>query len=223
MAERGPLRRLAAIASLVDPVRRALYEYVTGRNDAVGRDAAAQALGLNRSTAAFHLDRLAAEGLLAVEYRRLSGRTGPGAGRPAKLYRRPDREFAVSIPERRYDVVGELLAAAIEQSTRSGEPVERVAHRVAYDVGYEIGTAAGSLPAALDDYGFQPRPDGRDGWLLGNCPFHRLARQFTPLICGLNLELLRGISDGAADPAFTMVPTTGADRCCVHAVRALDN
>ncbi len=211
---------MTAIAALVDPVRRALYDYVVGSENPVGRDAAAAALGLKRSTAAFHLDRLAAEGLLAVEYRRLSGRTGPGAGRPAKLYRRPDQELAVSVPERRYEVAGEMLAAAIVQSTRSGEPVEPVAHRIAHDVGYEIGKAADSLPAALADYGYRPRPDGSSGWVLGNCPFRQLAREFTDLICGLNIELLRGVADGAEETGYTMVAIEGSNRCCVHVTRA---
>src|SRR5690242_16107825 len=126
MDERTWVQRLSAVATLDDPIRRSLYEYVTDHPEPVSRDIAAEALRLKRSTAAFHLDRLADEGLLAVEYRRLGDRTGPGAGRPAKLYRRPDSEVVVGIPERRYDLAGELLAAAIEKSTDTGRPVHEV-------------------------------------------------------------------------------------------------
>ncbi|MFE9694548.1 helix-turn-helix transcriptional regulator [Micromonospora sp. NPDC005806] len=223
MDERTWVQRLAAVATLDDPVRRALYEYVTSSSEPVGRDEAAEALDLKRSTAAFHLDRLVTERLLAVEYRRLSGRSGPGAGRPAKLYRRPDSEVAVSVPERRYDLAGELLAAATEQSASSGQPVHDVLGEMAYNAGREIGATAGSLAAALDNYGFQPRPDDCDGWRLGNCPFHQLARQHTQLICGLNLQLLRGVAEGTGDDRYTMVLDPGPDRCCVHAARNPDN
>jgi predicted ArsR family transcriptional regulator len=220
MDERAWAQRLAAIAALDDPVRRALYEHVVNSTEPVGRDAAAEALDLKRSTTAFHLDRLVAEGLLAVEYRRLSGRTGPGAGRPAKLYRRPDSEISVSVPERRYDLAGELLATAVEQSSRTARPVQEVLPELARKAGREIGATAGSVERALDSFGFHPRADGNRGWFLGNCPFHRLASRHTQLICGLNLELLRGVADGAADHQYTMVLDPSPGRCCVHAVRS---
>ncbi|MDQ3641298.1 MAG: helix-turn-helix domain-containing protein, partial [Actinomycetota bacterium] len=79
---------LAALAALGDPLRRRLYRFVGGQDHPVGRDEAAAGVGISRSTAAFHLDRLVDDGLLDAEFRRLTGRRGPGAGRPAKLYRR---------------------------------------------------------------------------------------------------------------------------------------
>jgi len=47
--------------------------------------------------AAFHLDKLLEQGLLDVEFRRISGRAGPGAGRPAKLYRLSARQLEVTL------------------------------------------------------------------------------------------------------------------------------
>src|ERR671939_1756313 len=123
MSSSRPLSdRVSAVGALDDPARRALLELVTARGAPVSRDEAAQALGLSRRATAFHLDRLAEAGLLAVEFRRLTGRTGPGAGRPAKLYRRADDEVSVSVPERHYDLAGELLAGAVEDSACRGEP-----------------------------------------------------------------------------------------------------
>src|SRR5438874_1639871 len=98
---RDQARDLAALALLDEPTRRRLYEYVSGHSEPVGRDQAAAALGITRELAAFHLDRLVEAGLLDASYRRLSGRQGPGAGRPAKLYLRADRDLSVSFPERR--------------------------------------------------------------------------------------------------------------------------
>ncbi len=112
------------VAALADPTRRALYEYVVSRPEPVGREEAASAVGLAQHTANFHLDRLVEAGLLEAEFRRLTGRTGPGAGRPSKLYRRADREWAVSLPERSYDLVGAILASGIERARSGPAPLE---------------------------------------------------------------------------------------------------
>ncbi len=203
------------VTALDDPTRRDLLDLVSRSDTPVSRDQAAQALGLSRRAAAAHLDRLAKEGLLAVEFRRLSGRTGPGAGRPSKLYRRAVDEVAVTVPERRYDLAGELLAAAVEESTRSGEPVGPVLSRLARQAGRAIGEAAGGFEQALIDNGFEPRPGGDGGLILGNCPFHRLARRHTETVCNLNLELLRGAAEGAGEQ-HDVVLDPGPERCCVR-------
>jgi len=221
MQEQRPLAdRVAAVTALDDPVRRALLDLGSRSDTAVSRDEAAEALGLTRRAAAFHLDRLADEGLLTVEFRRLTGRTGPGAGRPSKLYRRAADEVAVTIPERRYDLAGELLAAAVEASTRSGEPARDALMRLAGDAGRGMGAASGTLVNVLEDNGFEPRPDGDGGIVLGNCPFHRLARRHTDIVCHLNLEFLRGAAEGADDHEHTVVLDPDVGRCCVRAVRS---
>lgn len=209
---------VAAVAALDDPARRAVFDLVARAGAAVSRDTAAEALGVSRRVAAFHLDRLAEQGLLVVEYRRPPGRSGPGAGRPAKLYRRTDDEVAVTVPERHYELVGGLLAAAVTESIDTGAPVQEVLCRTAYDAGKTIGAAAGNLPAALADAGYDPQRQDRDGGgiVLGNCPFHRLAQQFTPLVCGVNLELLRGVADGAGDSSYLAELDPGPGRCCVR-------
>jgi len=210
---------LDVVAVLADPVRRALYHLVARSADPVSRDMAADALGLPRSTAAFHLDRLAAEGLLAVDYQRLHGRTGPGAGRPSKLYRRADVEVAVTVPERRYDLAGELLAAAVAESTTTGAPVAKVLPRLARGAGRRLGADGDSLRDVLEHHGFEPRPDSDGGAVLANCPFHRLARRFTPVICGMNLELLRGAAETTGDDEHALVLDPAPGRCCVRIPR----
>jgi predicted ArsR family transcriptional regulator len=216
MAPRPISDRVSALAALEDPTRRAVFELVTRAGAAVGRDAAAQSLGVSRRAAAFHLDRLAEQGLLAVEFRRPPGRSGPGAGRPAKLYRRTDEEVAVSVPERHYDLVGELLAAAVVESIETDAPVREVLHRTAYEAGKTIGAAADNLPSALEDAGYEPRLHDGGAVVLGNCPFHRLAQQFTALVCGVNLQLLRGVAEGAGDSSCLAQLDPGPDRCCVR-------
>jgi predicted ArsR family transcriptional regulator len=216
MRRQRPLTdRVATVSALNDPVRLALLDLVAHSEAPLSRDQAAEALGVTRRTAAFHLDRLAQEGLLAVEFRRLTGRTGPGAGRPSKLYRRTAEEVTVTVPERHYDLAGELLAAAVEESARSGESARDALMRLAADAGRGLAADAGSLDSVLENTGYAPRPDGQGGTLLGNCPFHRLAQRHTDTVCHLNLELLRGAAEAVNHP-HAVVLDPGPGRCCVH-------
>jgi predicted ArsR family transcriptional regulator len=211
---------ISAVAALGDSSRRAVYEYVL-RSGEVARDDVAAALGLARSTAAFHLDRLAKEGLLAVTYRRLSGRSGPGSGRPTKMYARAAEEIAVSLPERRYDIVGELLAAAVEDSMQTGRPVRDSLERVARDTGQQIRlSAAGSgqppsLTDILERYGYEPAVEQDGSVTLRNCPFHKLARRHTDTVCALNLAFLGAVMENDdGDRTAVLDPSPG--RCCVR-------
>lgn len=211
-----PTDPIAAVAALDEPTRRRLYDYVVRSREPVGRDEASEAVGVSRPTAAFHLDRLAEEGLLDVVHRRLSGRAGPGAGRPAKLYLRSAQEVEVSLPGRRYELAGELLAAAVEESELAGEPVRTAVANRALAVGRQMGEATGGsdpLPA-LEAHGFEPRLE--DGVVrLGNCPFHQLAQAHRDLVCGMNLHLLEGLLSGLEPSGYTasLAPTPG--HCCV--------
>lgn len=127
--------RIAAVASLDQPVRRLLYDLLAARDAWTSRDEAASALDVPRSVAAFHLDKLADAGVVAVTFERTSGRAGPGAGRPAKLYRLVADEVSASMPDRHYDLAGQLLAAAVVESTASGVPVDESLHRIAREAG----------------------------------------------------------------------------------------
>jgi predicted ArsR family transcriptional regulator len=218
MAASARSDRIAAVATLDDPTRRAVFDFVARSAAAVSRDAAAAALGVSRRIAAFHLDRLAEQGLLAVEYRRPAGRTGPGAGRPAKLYRRTPGEVAVSVPERQYDLVGGLLAAAATESIKTGAPVQEVLDRTAYEAGRSLGAAAGDVLTTLEEAGYEPRSldQDPDAVVLGNCPFHRLAQQFTALVCGINVQLVRGVADGAGDSSHLVVLDPSPGHCRVR-------
>jgi len=215
---------IAGIGALAEPVRRALYAYVVSQPDAVGREAAATGANVPVHTAKFHLDRLVEDGLLEVEYRRLSGRTGPGAGRPAKLYRRSDRQFTVSLPERRYDLVGDILASAVQRADE-GTPLSEALHETAHAEGHKLGSAAEAREApALDrladtlaGQGFEPRTDG-DTLVLANCPFDSLAQKHTELVCGLNLSYVQGVADGLGCPRVRAFLEPGPGHCCVKAV-----
>lgn len=212
----------AGIGALADPVRRALYQYVATQPDAVGREAAAAALHVPVHTAKFHLDRLCDEGLLQTEFRRLSGRAGPGAGRPAKLYRRADRQFSVSLPERRYDLAAHILATAVQQAA-AGTPLTDAVQEAAYDEGRQLGAGADAagpelprLAGALATQGYEPRIED-DVLVLANCPFDSLAREHTALICGLNQCYVQGAADGLGCQSVEACLAPEPGRCCVKA------
>lgn len=200
---------LEAIALLTDPVRRSAYQVVVDAGaEPVGRDEVAAALGVGRTLAAFHLDKLVDAGLLEVSFARRTGRSGPGAGRPAKLYRRAAGEHVVSVPPRSYLSAAELLAEAVD---RSG------ADTAAYEVAREEGgkVEAGADPVeVLTARGYEPEVDD-SAVRLRNCPFHQLAQRFPPLVCGMNLALVEGLLAGAGDDGWRARLDPGPGYCCV--------
>jgi predicted ArsR family transcriptional regulator len=217
--------RVAAVAALDEPTRRQLYEHVVRQPEPVSRDEVAATLRIPRATVAFHLDRLVEQNLLDVTYQRRTGRSGPGAGRPAKLYSRSPHDLTVSLPDRRYDLAGHLLAAAIEEADHTAQPVRVILNRRAYNLGEELGQTtratldteshAETVLGLLEEHGFEPRTHD-DQVLLGNCPFHTLARQHTQLVCGMNLSLIDGLLHGLGHTQLDARLDPAPDRCCVR-------
>lgn len=216
---------LSSLAALGDATRRRLYDYVAARRGGVGRDEAARAAGISRMLAAFHLDKLVAAGLLVAEYRRLTGRRGPGAGRPSKLYRRSPGQITVMLPARRYTDAAQMMATAVEAA---GPRATRALHQAAQALGRDLGEAARELagPRAghdrllaageqvLRDYGFEPGRANGD-LLLHSCPFDVLTQQHRQTVCHMNVELLSGFVRGLKVRGLRARLAPGADRCCV--------
>jgi predicted ArsR family transcriptional regulator len=210
---------ISVLAVLEDPVRRRLYDYVAQQPGGVSRSEAAQAVGIQRTLAAFHLDRLAEAGLVSVTFRRPAGRTGPGAGRPAKRYQRSTTEHQVSVPPRDYRRAAELLAEVVDitgaepqlqRSARSrGAAAGRAARREAPQE-----TEDELVVAALTGQGYEPYRDGAD-IRVRNCPFHVLADRYPPLICGMNLAMLEGLLEGAAAKELEARLDPRPGDCCV--------
>ncbi|MFB4269916.1 helix-turn-helix transcriptional regulator [Nonomuraea sp. GTA35] len=215
---------VSAVAALDEPTRRRLYEFVVRQPAPVSRDQAADAVQAPRNTVSFHLDKLVAEGLLEAVYQRRSGRTGPGAGRPSKLYRRAPGQIAVSLPERHYETAAHLLADALQAAQASGEPPRAALDRRARELGGELGRKARPAAApcprdavmlALESLGYEPRAVG-DTVHLANCPFHSLARRHTELVCGMNLCLVTGLLEGLAATDVTARLEPDPEHCCVR-------
>jgi predicted ArsR family transcriptional regulator len=216
---------LVAIGSLQEPVRRALYRFVVAQRRDVSRDEAAEGVGIQRALAAFHLDKLVEAGLLETTFRRLTGRTGPGAGRPAKLYRRSASDRTVSLPPRTYDLAAELLAQAVEEGGKAPrDSVAEVGRRFGRGLGEEVAShlrgrtsrerRIAALAQVLDRYGYEPRREGR-AIRLGNCPFHALSETHRELVCGMNLALLEGVVEGMKGNDLEARPDPKPGECCV--------
>jgi len=226
MTEDAFARRVTKLGSLSDPVRRALYRFVADQPDAVSRDQAADGVEVPRHTARFHLDRLVDEGLLVAEFRRLTGRTGPGAGRPAKLYRRSRKEVMVSVPSRRYDLMGQVLADAVERSL-AGVPMTDAVEAAADNAAAIVVGAAGQpgpdltgVGDVLGQYGFEPRVDDESGLVLTNCPFDRLAADHRDLVCGMNETFVAGVARHLGCAGVSVISEWGTSGCCVRVVES---
>jgi predicted ArsR family transcriptional regulator len=220
--------RVAGVAALDDPIRRDLYLYVSGQSAPVSRDQASDALGIARHTAKFHLDKLAEEGLLDASFKRLTDRRGPGAGRPTKLYARSSRQLSVILPERHYDLAGQLLATAIENAAAQGSTPAAALKVVAAGWGRQVAdqarATAGPEPTSerlvactcqtLTENGYEPkRTNGTI--VLRNCPFDALAREHTELVCGMNLAILDAATEQLPEVSLVARLEPSPDRCCV--------
>jgi predicted ArsR family transcriptional regulator len=219
------------LEALSEPRRRAVFDAVCESATPMTRDDVAAACGITRELAAFHLDKLQDVGLLTVDFARPKGRTGPGAGRPAKRYCRAPVELAVQLPPREYELAARILVAAAQATAGDGRLPPAVA-TAARDEGERIGRlrrgrrrlgVAATLQTARDvlaTLGYQPRDD--DGTVrLSNCPFHALVQTDKGLVCGLNAAFVDGILAGIdGTPAITANLEPGADRCCVAVRRA---
>ena len=203
---------LDALSTLADPSRRRLYDVVATSAQPVGRGEAAAAAGISRSLAAYHLDQLAEAGLLETSFARPAGRTGPGAGRPAKLYHRADRDFVLQAPSRDYGLLSEIFLRADEDDPAARGAIERAARAL----GKELGKNAtdGELMEILRLRGYEPFDD--DGTIrFRNCPFHALVQAHRSSVCTLNLALVEGILTGAGAGRVRASLEPDRAACCV--------
>jgi predicted ArsR family transcriptional regulator len=220
---------LASVSCLDDPVRGRLYALVASRTEPVRRDEAAAAVGIGRALAVYHLDKLVEAGLLTASYRRPPGRSGPGAGRPAKVYARSAAEFVVTVPAREYELAAQLLVRAVA-ADRGGQ-VTAALHRAARKLGTDLGQrrkagrqkAGGdrcdaprlALDSALSEHGYEPRYDDAGILRMRNCPFRRLAELQPEVVCHMNLALIQGLAEGLGADDLNPVLDPEPGHCCV--------
>ena len=219
---------IRAVAALDDDLRRGMYAFIRTARRPVTRDEAAEAVGISRKLAAFHLDKLVDAGVLQAGYQAQGVRR---VGRAPKVYRPADADIRVSLPPRGHDLLAEILLDA----ATSGEPDKQEAiTRAAYDRGRDIGAgerrrtrpgrlgaerALTMIAAAMRDHGFDPVRESTGSLRLHTCPFHPMVAKAPALVCGLNHAFLRGLVDGIDAPAVTAELAPG-DGCCVELHRS---
>jgi predicted ArsR family transcriptional regulator len=144
--------------------------------------------------------------------------------------RRAPEEIEVSLPPRRYELAGRLLATAADRSRHDGTPIDRALRDAARDEGRLLGehgrqrlgrrtSTRARIDGLLEELravGFEPETREDDVTVLHNCPFHHLAREHTELVCGMNLCLLEGLLDEFEGTGLraTLEPEVGS--CCVR-------
>ncbi len=212
--------RWQAVAALVDPVRRALYDHVRRQTHPVSRDEAADAVAITRNLAAFHLDKLVDAGLLRARYQAPAGQPR-GRGRTPKVYELAGNGVAVTMPQREYERVAAILAEAVAKAPTDAA---RAALRTAAAHGRRLGSQyaigdepdpLGRLGAVLTELGYEPTGDPVGGLVLRNCPFHALASHHPELVCGLNHAFITGLLAGMGLPELVADLRPEAGLCCV--------
>jgi predicted ArsR family transcriptional regulator len=210
---------------LAEPTRRSVFEAVRVARSPVSRDQVAAELGLQRTLAAFHLDRLAEAGLLEVSYARPPGRTGRGAGRPLKRYDARNAVVCLNVPRRHPELVGRLLARAVSEQPRhadrratelANEEGRRLGH--VHNTGKRLNPQATLQAAAeaLRDLGYEPQEQSDESVRLRNCPFHGVVEAAPELVCAMNQRMVEGLLDGLGGSRQVhaeLRPTVG--ECCV--------
>lgn len=220
---------LTAVALLAEPIRQRLYAYVRDRHEPVGREEVARHAGITVKLAAFHLDKMADVGLLEVEYRRLSGRVGPGAGRPAKLYSVSSRSFSVTVPQTRYALAAAMMATALSERYAGSDgatALQDVATTVGERLGEDVRARARSesarreaLVGKLAALGYEPQTQESGELALRNCIFPELSASHRDLVCGMNVAFVRGLVRGARLRSLAVHKRPVEGGCCARFTR----
>lgn len=218
-----------SLAVLNEDLRRRIFLFVRGQSQPVSREETAAELGISRKLAAFHLDKLSDAGLLDHHFARPEGRSGPGAGRPAKLYRPSNMVIEISVPQRQYELAGRLLlqgiqgqptgASAREEACRAAmREGERLGAQIRRDQGLRPPGAERTLSIALQvlsEHGFEPVRTSPDELVLRNCPFQALSKQDPEVICGMNLQFIKGLLSGLRSTSSEAALEPEPGHCCV--------
>ena len=213
---------LLALGVLAEPQRARIYGYLVSAAEPQTRQEVCDDLGIGRTLAAFHLDKLQRAGLVRVVR---SDAPGGRRGRPPQRYAVSDRELSATVPPRRYELLAEVLVRATREQA-PGESMHAAAVRVARARGVELaceetgGSVEGREPREvlthlLARLGYEPCRDG-DAIVLTNCPFQRVRVANTELVCSINAGLSAGYLDGLAmSEAVTARLRPCPVNCCV--------
>lgn len=217
---------VAAVAALHDESRHRLYAFIRIQRRPVTREQAADALGISRKLAAFHLDKLVRVGLLRT--RVAADEDEHKVGRRPKVYEPSGIDLHVAVPDRRHDLLAEILVESVGRAPADGHcAAVRVAHEygVARGAAHRRDVRPGRLGAEraltlaeslLRSCGYEPSRETAGVLRLGNCPFHPHAERSPELVCAISHAFVSGLLDGlqAHNAEATQLPRSG--ECCVE-------
>lgn len=211
-------------SALGDPTRRAVYIAVREAAEPLTSTDVADLFDIHPNVARHHLDKLANDGYLEVDRRRQSGRSGPGAGRPAKCYSPSGKGIDLHFPSRRHDLLVELLVRIVERS--GGSDAARVAEDVGREYGEELASEIGSpadaayetavtaIAKAMTGLGFEMSADPGAGRLLtSSCPFGGAAAQHPEVVCSLDRGIVSGLFAGMSRPCEPVLHPDPHEAC----------
>ncbi|MEU2711547.1 transcriptional regulator [Streptomyces sp. NPDC007205] len=219
---------LGSVSVLNEDLRRRMFTFIRRARRAVTRDEAAASVGISRKLAAFHLDKLVDAGLLRARYESPGGLRK--VGRQPKVYEPTDTQITVTIPDRRHELLADLLLDAV-LTEGADENATQAVMRTADQRGRQMGEAAReeSRPGRLgpergltacerllDRYGYEPVRESPTRLRLRNCPFHPLAAKAPDLVCGMNQAFLSGYLDGLQVNGVHAVLAPEPGECCVR-------
>jgi predicted ArsR family transcriptional regulator len=221
---------VAAVTSAFgDPTRRDIYVLVRAHPDGLRAAQVAAEFSLHPNVARHHLEKLASGGYLLVDLSR-----NESAGRPSKIYRAAALDTNLSFPPRRDDLLGILLARALERLPR--EEAKTLAEEVGYEYGLglaaamepgeghrSVKAALASVADALTAHGFAAHSEARGSSLTlvsEHCPFGEAAQRYPHVLCAVDTGMVRGMLEGlygATQPHIEESRPDG-DRHCVTRV-----
>ncbi len=218
-------------SSLGDPTRRGIYVTVRESAEPMTATQLAELFGIHPNVARHHLDRLAADGYLRVSRRRRNGKSGPGAGRPAKCYEATPKEIAIQFPPRRHELLSELLVRVVERLAPEHGPemAEQVGREYGRDIARQIGmpeeagfdAAVRAVAVAMTGVGFDMSLDDESGQLLTrSCPFGQTAADHPDVVCKLDQGIVSGLMEAVLPEGRRVVVTPHGtpDEDCVTEV-----
>jgi predicted ArsR family transcriptional regulator len=217
-------------ATLGDATRRGIYIMTREAAGPVTATQVAEAFDIHANVARHHLDRLVDDGYLGVSRSRRSGKSGPGAGRPAKLYEVTTKEVALQFPARRYDLLSELLVRVVQrlEPDDAGAVAEAVGREYGKQLAAEIGlpdeqgfeTAVQAVARAMMGVGFDTAVDPDGGTLVTRfCPFGDTAANHPEVVCRIDQGIVRGLMEAAHQRSVAVVtPHATEDEDCITSV-----
>jgi predicted ArsR family transcriptional regulator len=219
-------------AALGDPTRRAIFIAVRESPEPMTSAAIAELFTIHPNVARHHLDKLAADGYLQVSHRRPAGRTGPGAGRPAKCYETTEKAIDVHFPSRRPDLLVELLVRLVQRLAPDdiAAVAEDVGRQYGRELAAEVGTpeedgyqeAVTAVAQAMSGLGFgisQDTSAATSRLLTSHCPFGAAAAGHPDVVCSLDRGIVSGLFERLSDRCEPVLhPHTDPVEACVTEV-----